>query len=98
MLHGIREGVLGYDKNERILLANDLARQLLHLPPEIVGRPLRQVLPARRLAGLSPGAADGRVLRLVKGHRLHAATQTARDARGLRTGTQARATRRTRPQ
>ena len=43
MLHGIREGVLGYDQNERIVLANDLARQLLDLPPEFVGRPLRQV-------------------------------------------------------
>ena len=29
MLHGIREGVLGYDQNERIVLANDLARDLL---------------------------------------------------------------------
>src|SRR5438067_805628 len=41
MLHGIREGVLGYDKNERIVLANDLARQLLDLPAGFVGRPLR---------------------------------------------------------
>ncbi len=42
MLHGIREGVLGYDKNERIVLANDLARQLLDLPADFVGRPLRK--------------------------------------------------------
>ena len=42
MLHGIREGVLGYDKNERIVLANDFARQLLDLPPDFVGRPLRR--------------------------------------------------------
>ena len=38
MLHGIREGVLGYDKNERIVLANDFARQLLDLLPNFVGR------------------------------------------------------------
>ena len=46
MLHGIREGVLGYDKNERIALANDFARQLLDLPPDFVGRPLRAGPPA----------------------------------------------------
>ena len=48
MLHGIREGVLGYDKNERIVLANDFARQLLDLY-RVVGRPLRDVLPPGRL-------------------------------------------------
>jgi two-component system CitB family sensor kinase len=50
MLHGIREGVLGYDRCERIVLANDFARQLLDLPADFVGRPLREVVPAGRLA------------------------------------------------
>jgi sensor histidine kinase regulating citrate/malate metabolism len=59
MLHGIREGVLGYDEHERIVLANDFARQLLDLPPDFVGRPLRQVLPPGRLADLVTGAIEG---------------------------------------
>ena len=59
MLHGIREGVLGYDKNERIVLANDFARQLLDLLPEFVGRPLRHVLPPGRLADVVTGEIEG---------------------------------------
>jgi two-component system CitB family sensor kinase len=59
MLHGIREGVLGYDKDERIVLANDLARDLLDLPAEFVGRPLRQVLPPGRLADVVTGEIEG---------------------------------------
>jgi two-component system CitB family sensor kinase len=59
MLHGIREGVLGYDKNERIILANDLARQLLDLPPDFAVRPLRQVLPPGRLADAITGEVEG---------------------------------------
>ena len=59
MLHGIREGVLGYDKNERIVLANDFARQLLDLLPEFVGLPLRHVLPPGRLADVVTGEIEG---------------------------------------
>ena len=59
MLHGIREGVLGYDKNERIVLANDSARQLLDLLPEFVGRPLQHVLPPGRLADVVTGEIEG---------------------------------------
>src|SRR6516162_3960691 len=70
MLHGIREGVLGYDKNERIVLANDLARQLLHLPPEFVGRPLRQVLPPGRLADVVTGEVEGTDLLVLHGDRV----------------------------
>ena len=70
MLHGIREGVLGYDKNERIVLANDLARQLLHLPPEFAGRPLRQVLPPGRLADVVTGEVEGSDLLVLHGDRV----------------------------
>jgi two-component system, CitB family, sensor kinase len=70
MLHGIREGALGYDKNERIVLANDLARQLLHLPPEFAGRPLRQVLPPGRLADVVTGEIEGSDLLVLHGDRV----------------------------
>ncbi len=70
MLHGIREGVLGYDKNERVVLANDFARQLLGLPPDFVGRPLRQVLPLGRLADVVTGEVEGSDLLVLHGDRV----------------------------
>src|SRR6266568_1634085 len=70
MLHGIREGVLGYDKNERIVLANDFARQLLDLPPDFVGRPLRQILPPGRLADVVTGEIEGNDLLVLRGDRV----------------------------
>jgi two-component system CitB family sensor kinase len=70
MLHGIREGVLGYDKNERIVLANDFARQLLDLPADFVGRPLRGVLPPGRLADVVTGEVEGSDLLVLHGDRV----------------------------
>jgi two-component system, CitB family, sensor kinase len=70
MLHGIREGLLGYDKNERIVLANDLARQLLELPPDFVGRSLRQILPSGRLADVVTGEIEGSDLLVLHGDRV----------------------------
>ena len=70
MLHGIREGLLGYDKNERIMLANDFAQQLLDLPPDFVGRSLRQVLPPGRLADVVTGETEGSDLLVLHGDRV----------------------------
>jgi two-component system CitB family sensor kinase len=75
MLHGIREGVLGYDQNERIVLANDFARQLLDLPPDFVGRSLRQVLPPGRLADVVTGAVEGSDLLVLHSDRVLAANR-----------------------
>jgi len=75
MLHGIREGVLGYDKNERIVLANDFARQLLDLPTDFTGRPLRGVLPPGRLADVVTGAVEGIDLLVLQGDRVLAANR-----------------------
>ena len=75
MLHGIREGVLGYDQNERIVLANDLARDLLDLPAEFVGRPLQEVLPPGRLADVVTGEIEGSDLLVLHGDRVLAANR-----------------------
>src|SRR5215468_6737133 len=75
MLHGIREGVLGYDKNERIVLANDFARQLLDLPSDFAGRPLRTVVPPGRLADVVTGEAEGSDLLVLHGDRVLAANR-----------------------
>ena len=61
MLHGIREAVLGYDKNGRVILANDAAQKLLQLPPDFEGRPLAEVL--------QPGPAGRRGKRRDQRHR-----------------------------
>ncbi len=70
MLHGIREGVLGYDENERIVLANDFAQQLLDLPADFVGRPLRGILPPGRLADVVTGQIEGSDLLVLHGDRV----------------------------
>jgi sensor histidine kinase regulating citrate/malate metabolism len=40
MLHGLKEGVVALDPNERITVANDSARELLGLPADCVGKKL----------------------------------------------------------
>ena len=75
MLHGIREGVLGYDRCERIVLANDFARQLLELPEDFVGRPLGGVVPPGRLADVVTGAVEGTDLLVLQGDRVLAANR-----------------------
>lgn len=59
MLHGIREAVLGYDRGERVILANDAARRLLRLPPDFLGRPLTELLPPGRLGDIVRGEISG---------------------------------------
>jgi two-component system CitB family sensor kinase len=70
MLHGIREGVLGYDKNERVMLANDAARTLLRLPADFLGRPVRDMLPAGRLADVVTGEVQGKDQLVLHGDRV----------------------------
>jgi two-component system, CitB family, sensor kinase len=70
MLHGIREAVLGYDKNERVLLANDAAQKLLQLPADFEGRPLREVLPPGRLGDVASGEISGSDLLVLTGGRV----------------------------
>jgi two-component system CitB family sensor kinase len=70
MLHGIREGLLGYDKNGRVLLANDTARRLLNLPPSSIGRPVREMLPEGRLRDVVTGEVSGSDLLVLVGDRI----------------------------
>jgi two-component system CitB family sensor kinase len=70
MLHGIREGVLGYDRNERVILANDAARRLLRLPADFQGRQLRELLPPGRLGDVATGEVSGSDLLVLSGSRV----------------------------
>ena len=75
MLHGIREGVLGYDTSGRVLLANDAARRLLRLPPRFLGRPLSELLPPGRLSDIISGEISGSDLLVVTGDRVLAVSR-----------------------
>ncbi|HKT01508.1 MAG TPA: sensor histidine kinase [Rugosimonospora sp.] len=59
MLHGIREGVIGFDAKGRIDVINSEALRLLHLPPGVTGQPVAQLLPPGRLRDLLTGAVGG---------------------------------------
>ncbi|MCC9306269.1 SpoIIE family protein phosphatase [Kitasatospora sp. RB6PN24] len=51
VLHAVREGVVIVGGDGRVLLANDEARRLLDLPPEVEGRPVAEL-------GLAPALAE----------------------------------------
>nr|WP_329138781.1 SpoIIE family protein phosphatase [Streptomyces sp. NBC_01476] len=51
VLHAAREGVLILDRNRSLVLANDEARRLLDLPPEVEGRDIHDL-------GLPPDIAE----------------------------------------
>ena len=70
MLHGIREAVVGYDRNERVILANDAARRLLRLPPDFLGRPLSELLPPGRLGDIVRGEITGSDLLVLANDRV----------------------------
>ncbi|MBT2511988.1 sensor histidine kinase [Arthrobacter sp. ISL-30] len=43
LVHGVKEGVIALDPQERITVANDSAREFLHLPEDCVGRKLEDL-------------------------------------------------------
>ena len=58
MLHGIREGVVAFDRNGRLTMANDEARRLLDMDAPL-GTPLDRVVPEGRLRDLLAGRIEG---------------------------------------
>jgi two-component system CitB family sensor kinase len=59
MLHGIREGVITFDRDGRVTLINDEARRLIPLDGDPVGRQITEVVSHRRLCDLLTGALAG---------------------------------------
>ncbi len=59
MLHGIREGVIGFDAKGRVSVVNNEARRLLGLEAQVVGEPLTAALPPRRLRDILTGDVAG---------------------------------------
>ncbi|WP_433266349.1 sensor histidine kinase [Actinosynnema sp. CS-041913] len=95
LLHGIKEGVVALDPQQRITLANDHARALLRLPPDAVGRSvedldlderLRDVLTGRATGADQLVLGEGRVLTLNRMPLdVHGAVVTLRDRTELMT-------------
>ena len=54
-LHGIREGVVAFDRDGRVTVVNDEAQRLLHLPLSAIGSRLDEVLPDGRLRDVLAG-------------------------------------------
>lgn len=59
LLHGIREGVVGLDAQNRITLVNDHASDLLALPEDAVGRSVEELELNDRLRDVLTGRATG---------------------------------------
>ena len=56
MLHGIREGVVGFDRQGRMNVINDEARRLLELTGATIGQELDELVPPGRLHDILSGA------------------------------------------
>nr|WP_042183668.1 ATP-binding protein [Kibdelosporangium sp. MJ126-NF4]CEL15712.1 Signal transduction histidine kinase CitA regulating citrate metabolism [Kibdelosporangium sp. MJ126-NF4]CTQ93637.1 Signal transduction histidine kinase CitA regulating citrate metabolism [Kibdelosporangium sp. MJ126-NF4] len=59
MLHGIREGVVGIDGGNRIVLVNDHARTLLAIPDDSVGKSVSDLDFNERMTDVLTGRASG---------------------------------------
>ncbi len=59
LLHGIKEGMLGLDTDDRVTVVNEEATRLLDLNPDIVGRKLADILPEGRLLDVLSGRIRG---------------------------------------
>ncbi|GHJ26329.1 ATP-binding protein [Streptomyces hygroscopicus] len=70
MLHGIREGVVAFDRQGRIRLVNDEAGRLLGIRPDATGRTLEESLPPGRTTDVLAGRVDGADLLTVSGGRV----------------------------
>jgi two-component system CitB family sensor kinase len=86
MLHGIREGAVGVDRDGRINLMNDEAQRLLALPDGAVGRHVDDVLPPGGPRDLLAGRAAGGDAVLVAGTRVLVANRMPVFVRGTEVG------------
>ena len=69
-LHGIREGMVAVDLAGTVTLANDVARSLLHLPHDAVGRSVRSLGLASDLAALLEQEGTGTDVPVAVGDRV----------------------------
>ncbi len=86
MLHGIREGTLATDREDRITLVNDEGRRLLGLDESCMGRRPAEVLPPGRLRDVVAGRLRGPDQVVLAGERVLVANWMPVQIRGQRIG------------
>ena len=86
MLHGVREGTVTLDASGHVTLANDEARRLLQLDPEVVGQRLADVLPVEQVREVLTGPTPGRDELVLVGGRVLVVNRTPVDVRGQHIG------------
>ncbi len=59
LLHGIKEGMLALDTDDRVTVVNEEATRLLGLGPDVVGRRLSDIVPDGRLLDVLSGEIRG---------------------------------------
>ncbi|MEV0152799.1 ATP-binding protein [Micromonospora sp. NPDC050686] len=89
LLHGIAEGVIALDPQQRITLVNSVGRRLLDLPEHCLGRSLAELRISGRLRDVLAGDADGPEARdevVVRGGRVLVMNRMTVDRKGRRLG------------
>ncbi|MFE4454012.1 SpoIIE family protein phosphatase [Streptomyces sp. NPDC056796] len=82
VLHAVREGVVIVGGDRRLLLANDEARRLLGLPPDVEGTPVSELGLAPAVTGLLDSGRIATDEVVAVGDRLLAVSQRATDRNG----------------
>jgi sensor histidine kinase regulating citrate/malate metabolism len=82
LVHGVKEGVIALDRDGRVTVVNDSARELLHLPTDAVGRRLEEMELDREVVGVLTNRQSGSDRLLVVGDRVLALNRRPMRSRG----------------
>jgi two-component system CitB family sensor kinase len=70
LVHGVKEGVIALDREGRVTVVNDSARELLQLPPDAVGRRLEEMALDRDVVDMLVNRQSGTDRLLLVGDRV----------------------------
>ncbi len=82
LVHGVKEGVIALDREGRVTVVNDSARELLQLPADAVGRGLQEMRLDPELVDLLSSSQSGPDRLLVVGERVLALNRRPMRSRG----------------
>ena len=82
LVHGVKEGVIALDRDGRVTVVNDSARDLLQLPPDAVGRRLEEMALDREVVEMLSNRQSGSDRLLLVGDRVLALNRRPMRSRG----------------
>ena len=82
LVHGVKEGVIALDRDGRVTVVNDSARELLQLPPDAVGRRLEEMDLDREVVEVLSSRQSGSDRLLLVGDRVLALNRRPMRSRG----------------